>query len=99
MMVNISVLQEVTITDPEYATKKWAGYKIRTAAAGTTHCRGMDLLVRENNDLEFTVKNKEVIRPNDMSCEMVTGRGDTSGGLLSDATSHRWTRMGSHNEF
>ena len=49
LIVDIAVLQEVKITDSKYATKKWAGYKIRTAAAGTSNCGGVALLVREND--------------------------------------------------
>ena len=37
-MVNIAVLQEVKITDAKFAARKWAGYKILTAAAGTANC-------------------------------------------------------------
>ena len=37
-MVDITVLQEVKISDPKYAATKWAGYEIQTAVAGTANC-------------------------------------------------------------
>ena len=73
-MVNIAVLQEMKITNPKYATKKWAGYEIRTTAAGMANCGGVALLVRENNNWAFTVENEKVIGQNVISCKMVTGR-------------------------
>ena len=45
-MVDIAVLQEVKITDPKFAARKWAGYKILTAAAGTANCGGVALLMK-----------------------------------------------------
>ena len=63
-MVDITVLQEVKITNLKYALKKWAGCEIQTVAAGTVNCRGVALLVKENSDWAFTVKNKKVIVPN-----------------------------------
>ena len=41
---------------------------------GNGNCGGVTLLVRENNDCTFNVKNEKVIGPNVISCEMVTGR-------------------------
>ena len=73
-MVDIAVQQEVKITDPKFATRKWAGYKILTAAAGTANCGGVALLVRENDNWAFSVENAKVIGPNIISCELVTGR-------------------------
>ena len=72
-MVNIAVLQEVKIKDPKYATRKCAGCETLTALAGTANCGGVALLVMENDDWAFTIKNEKVVRPNDISCEMVTG--------------------------
>ena len=73
-MVDIAVLQEVKITDTRFATRKWAGYEILTAAAGTANCGGVALLVRESDGHSFSIENAKVIGPNVISCEMVTGR-------------------------
>jgi hypothetical protein len=51
------------------------GYDIRTAASGIANCGGVALLVRENDEFSFTVKNEKVVGPNVISCGMVTGRG------------------------
>jgi exonuclease III len=72
--VDIAFIQEVKITDPRFATKRWAGYDIRTSAAGTAHCGGVALLVREDDDYTFTVENEKVVGANVISFEMVTGR-------------------------
>ena len=42
--VDISVLQETNILDPTFATKRWAGYEIKSVAAGSASCGGMTLL-------------------------------------------------------
>ena len=73
LMVDIAVLGEVKITDPKYATKKWAGYEIWTAATGTANCGGVNLPVREKDNRAFTVENEKVVGSNVISCEMVTG--------------------------
>ena len=71
---DIAFLQEVKIKDPKFATKRFDGYEIRTAAAGTARCGGVALLVRENNEWAFTVENEKVVGPNVISFELVTGR-------------------------
>ena len=96
LMVDIAVLQEVKITDPKYATKKWAGYRIRMAAAETANCGGVALLVKENDDWAFTDENKKVIGPNVISCEMVTGR-HKRWCLLPAVTFRRHTNRGPRN--
>ena len=73
-MVDIAVLQEVKITDPKFAARKWAGYKILTAAAGTANCGGIALLVKEKDGGSFSFENAKVIGTNVISCELVTGQ-------------------------
>ena len=60
------------IKDAKFATRKWAGYDILTASAGTAKCGGIALLVMEND--AFTIENEKVVCPNVISFEMVTGR-------------------------
>ena len=74
VMVDIVVLQEVKISDPNFAARKWVGYKILAAAAGTTNCDGVALLVKEKYGGAFSIKNAKVIGPNVISCELVTER-------------------------
>ena len=38
--VNVAVVQETKIMDPEFATRKWAGYDIKVAASGSASWRG-----------------------------------------------------------
>ena len=83
--VDIAVLQEVKIVDPKFATRKYGGYDVVTAAAGRdTHgkaggaCGGVALIVREDTD-RFAVENAEVVGENVISCEMVTGSGKGEG--------------------
>ena len=80
--------------DPKFATRKYGGYDVVTAAAGRdTHgkagraCGGVALIVREDTD-RFAVENAEVVGENVISCEMVTGSGKGEG----DET--RWFMVG-----
>ena len=66
--VDIAVLQEVKITDAKFATRKWVGYEILTASAGTVKYRGIALLMKENDT--FTIENEKVVGPNVISFEM-----------------------------
>ena len=50
------------IKDAKFATRKWAGYDILTASAGTAKCGGIALLVKEND--AFTIENEKVVGPN-----------------------------------
>ena len=55
--------------DPAFATKRWAGYEIKTVAAGIASCGGVALLVRENEWAR--VENTKVIGTNVLSFELV----------------------------
>ena len=41
---------------------------------GSEHCKGVALMVRENDAWDFTVENKKVVGNNVISFDMVTGR-------------------------
>ena len=69
--VDIAVLQEVKIKDAKFATRKWAGYDILTAATRTASCGGIALPVKENE--AFTIENEKVVGPNMVSFKMLTG--------------------------
>ena len=45
--VDIAVVQETKVLDTDFATKRWAGYEIKTAAASSTSCEGVALLRRK----------------------------------------------------
>lgn len=38
--VDVAVVQETKIMDPEFATRQWAGYDIKVAASGSVTCGG-----------------------------------------------------------
>ena len=83
--VDIAVLQEVKIVNPQFAPRRYAGYGMVTVAAGRdTNDRaggafgGVALLVRED-DRRFVVENAEVVGKNVISCEVVTGSGGKEG--------------------
>ena len=46
MNVNVAVLQETKFTNTEFATRRWAGYDILMAAAGSNNYGGIALLVK-----------------------------------------------------
>ena len=66
------MVQETKILDPTFATKRWAGYEIRSAAAGSVSCGGMASLVRENEWVR--VENAKVIGANVLSSELVLNK-------------------------
>ena len=83
--VDIAVLQEVKITNPQFATRRYEGYDVLTAAAGRDTngkaggaCGGVALLVRAD-DKRFVVENAEVVGKNVISCEVVTRSGKAEG--------------------
>ena len=63
---------ETKFLDPTFATKRWAGYDIKTAAAGTTSCGGVALLARKND--WATVENAKVVGTNVLSFELVLNK-------------------------
>ena len=73
--VNIAVVQEVKITDPQYANKDSNRYEIWTAALVSQNCGGVALIVQENDRYNFTVENEKTVGPNNVSYKMVCGRG------------------------
>ena len=70
--VDIAVVQETKFLDVYFATKQWTEYNIKTAAVGTTSCRGVALLARKNNWVR--VENAKVVRTNVLSFELVLNK-------------------------
>ena len=69
--VDVAVLQETKITDPEFVTRSFEGYSILAAAADSDRRGGVALLVRENN--AFTIENERARGPNVISFELLSG--------------------------
>ena len=67
--VDIAFVQETKILSADFATKRWAGYDIRAAAAGSPSCGGVALLVRDSKWVR--VENDKVLGNNVISFEMV----------------------------
>ena len=67
--VDIAVVQETKFLDTDFATKWWAGYEIKTAAAGTTSCGGVALLAQKNDWAR--VENAKGVGTNVLSFELV----------------------------
>ena len=76
--VDVAVIQETKFTNTDFAARKWAGYDILTAAAATTNCGGIALLVKADEQ-RFSVENAKVVGPNVISCELITGSGEGEG--------------------
>ena len=45
---DVAILQETKFTNTNFATRKWAGYNVLAAAAGSNNCEGIALLVKAN---------------------------------------------------
>ena len=78
-------LLQAKILDPKFATWRYAGYDVLTAAAGRNTdgkpggaCGGVALLVKAD-DKRFSVENAEVVEENVISCEVITGSGKEEG--------------------
>ena len=69
--MDVAVLQETKIGDPEFATRSFWGYSILAAAADSERRGGVALLVKESN--AFTIENERARGPNVISFELVTG--------------------------
>ena len=68
MGVDVGFLIETKFTNTNFATKRWAGYDILTATAGSNNCGGIALLVRLD-ERKFLVENAKVVGPNVISFE------------------------------
>ena len=78
MNVEVAILQETKVTDTKFAKRRYAGYNMLTAAAGRGNCGGIVLLVKTDKK-RFLVENAEVVEPNVISCELITGSGEGEG--------------------
>ena len=87
MDVDVAVLQETKFTNTDFSTRRWAGYDVLTAVAGSNNCGGIALLVKAD-ERKFSVENAVVVGPNVISCELITGSGKGEG----DKT--RWFLVG-----
>ena len=70
--VDVAVLQETKIVDPEFASRSFGDYSILAAAADSERRGGVALLVRESD--AFTVENERARGANIISFELITGR-------------------------
>ena len=70
--VDVAVLQETKIVDPEFASRSFGDYSILAAAADSERRGGVALLVRESD--AFTVENERARGANIISFELITGQ-------------------------
>ena len=59
MTLDISLVQEVKITDKKHTAKQWASYGMRTVVTGTSDSGGITLMVRENKAFTYTMEKRE----------------------------------------
>ena len=70
--IDITVVQETKFLDSDFATKRWAGYAIKTAPVSSALCGGVALLAQKNDFARL--ENVKFVWTNAVSFELVLNK-------------------------